>query len=547
MNLPASIHDFVVSRWVGRIAWQVVEPLVRVTETPLSIPAIPNALGHTGHEGARRRLRMKPLKVILLVVCFICVATFLYAAIASVIFPYDLDQYEGIVIEPALRLASGRPIYGQQLALGEPYLFATYGPLYYLVLGGLLKLTGLTFWPGRLLSLSATVATAWLLYQTVNRQQKTIAAGCVAGVLFIMTPVTWAFGFLQRVDALGIFFTTLCVALILFAGEKRRNLFFAGAAAAAAFLVKSILIAAPLAAIICLLIAGAFKELRAFLIGGAIILGLGAMALLTTGNAGYVFNQLIQAQTPFSIAQIVSNIRVLIQSHAAIAALAIGGALLFQTNLRNRQAANLLPLIYLIIAGGLGLAECGKAGAAVNYFYEFFVALALCAGLVMVKLEKERQVAYLLAAFFLIISLSAELALTSNYFIKNYLFVSFSKARLHEKIVQDLREYVPDGEVIASHYPDLVLRSGHPIYFSDISMYLLGPDAVRSPLSSNLGEKKIAAYVAMKYSIIPGYSLVKEAGYDPVYPPTGEFVRGPLLYLRDDLWQKTLAAAGSAP
>jgi Dolichyl-phosphate-mannose-protein mannosyltransferase len=495
----------------------------------------------------KRSVNLQWIRRILLVVCVLSLLAFAYAAIASAIFPHDLDQCEGIVLEPALQLTSGRPIYGQPLVMRPPYFYAAYGPLYYLVLGSLLKLTGLAFWPGRLLSLLATAATAWLLYRAVNRRQKTWAGGLLAATLFIMSPAIWPFGFFQRVDALGVFFTTLCVILVWSAAERRRHYVCAGAAAGLAFLVKPTLIAAGLAVIICLITARAFKELRAFLIGGIVILAAGATALLATGNAGYIFNQMVNAQTPFSLGPVVSIVREMIQSHAVIAALAVGGARLLQTDLRNRQVANLLPITYLIIAGGLALMECGKMGAAVNYFYEFFVALALCAGLVISKLERARNAAYLLTALFLLISLSGELALKCNYFIKGYLFVTFSKASLHEKIVQDLRAYVPRGEPVASAYPDLVLRSERPLYFNDITVYMLGPDQVRSRLASCLAERQLAAYVSMDYRTIPGYRLVREPADEPAPPSSRQIVRGPLLYLREDLWQPQTVSANHAP
>ena len=491
-------------------------------------------------------MRLNLLRNILLGVCVCCVAAFLYTGIASVTFPHDLDDNEGVVIQPALQIASGQAIYGQRLVLSEPYSYAAYGPLYYVILGALLKLTGLAFWPGRLLSLLATVATTLLIYAVVNKRQKTAAPGFVAATLFIMTPAAWTFGFLQRVDALGIFFTTLCVALALSASEKRRNYLLAGGVAALAFLVKPTLIAAGLAVLVCLIIARAFKELGAFILGGAIVLAVAVMALLVTGNAGYGFTQWTNSHTPFVLQQFLIITRNLIQSQVVIALLALGGLWLFQTDLRNRQVANLLPIVYLVIAGGLGLLTCGRLGSAINYFYEFFVALALCAGLMVDKLASARDRAYPLAALLLLLALATGLAWEANYFIKDRLFAAFSKARLHDKIIQDLIQYVPAGEPVAGHYPDLVLRSGRPHYFNDIAIYLLGPDEVRAQLASYVAEKKLAAYVAMQEETIPGYRLVQEPGIEPS-ASVGAYTRGPLLYLRDDLWQKKVAVASRAP
>lgn len=488
---------------------------------------------------------MMSIRTVLIVVCCLCVASFLFSGVVGAAFRYDLDNYEGVLFDPAIRLASGGPIYGQQLVLSEPYLCAGYGPLYYAILGSVLRVTGLTFWPGRLLSLLATLATGLLLYNLVRNEQKTATAGFVAATLFIMSPATWSVGFFQRVDALGVFFSTVCLALVWRSNENLRKFVLAGCAAALAFLIKPNFVAASLAVIACLTIARAFRQLGAFLAGGAIVATLAVVGLQLTGNQGYVWNQFMYVHTLFPLGVAVSNFRELIQSQTVIASVAVSSLLLVRADLRSRKVSDLLPLVYLMVATVLGLVAASKIGSGINHFYEFSVALALCAGLVFGRIKKVRETAYLITVLFLIVSLSVELAFRSNYFIKDRLFFSVSKASLHEKIIQDLIEYVPDEEPIASHYPDLVLRAGRRLIFGDVLIYTLGPDDYRSRLSSYLAERKLGAYIAMRYLTIPGYTLVE--GPELSHPPPGNLIPGPLLYLRDDLWQKRAQAIRDAP
>lgn len=468
-------------------------------------------------------------------VCVVCMAGFLLVGLASAIFPFDLGQCEGSLFEPALRLTSGRPTFGRQVVLSEPYMYAAYGPVYYALLGGVLRLTGMTFWLGRSLSLLATAATALLIYRVVRGIQKETLAGFVAATIFIMAPATWPFGFLQRVDAVGVFFTSLCIALGLSLNRSYRNWLLAGCAVGLAFLIKPILVASALAVAISLITARAFRELAVFFAGAAAVLIAGIGALLLTHNSGYLFNQTANAQTTFSAMLILSIARAILQSHVVIISIAIAAIWLISTRLRPGNVTTLLPPIYLLVSGALALAECGKVGASVNYFYEFFVALALCAGLAFVQIEEKP--ALLLTSILFVLSFSVELASQFRP-ITSRTLAHLGKGRRHERVIQNIIQYVPPSEPVASYYPDLVMRAGRPLFFNDLAMYLEGPGYFRALLSSSLEEKKLAAYISEGYTTIPGYTLVEEEAYGYSHSPMETTIPGPLLYLRDDLWEK---------
>lgn len=482
------------------------------------------------------------IRKILVSVCVVCMTGFLLAGLASAIFPFDLGQCEGNLFEPAFRLMSGRPTFGRQVVLSEPYMYAAYGPAYYALLGGVLRLTGMAFWPGRSLSLLATAATALLIYRIVKGTQKETLAGFVAATVFIITPATWPFGFLQRVDAVGVFFTSLCIALGLSSNRTYRNWLLAGCAGGVAFLIKPTLVASSLAVAICLIAARAFRELSVFLAGAAVVLIAGIVVLILTDNSGYLFNQAANAQTPFAATIVLSIAREILQNQVVVISIAIVAIWLTRTRLRPSRVTTLLPPIYLLVSGALALAECGKVGASVNYFYEFFVALALCAGLAFVHIAKEEKPAFLLTSILFILSLSVELASQFRPITVPTLALLSERGR-HERVIGNIAKFVPAEEPVASYYPDLVIRSGRRLFFNDLAMYLMGPEYAQSLLSSSLKEKKLAAYISAGYTTIPSYSLVEEKadGYSQL--PVWTTNPGPLLYLRDDLWEKYAQAA----
>jgi hypothetical protein len=254
----------------------------------------------------------------------------------------------------------------------------------------------------------------------------------------------------------------------------------------------------------------------------------------------------VNANTHFSATLVISIIHTFLQNQLLVAATVLAALLFVRPGFSLSALGGSLPLIYLLVSACLSLLECGKNGASTNYFYEFFVALALCSGLAFAQIEKEGAAVFKLASVLLILSFASELALHS-YAVRVHWSAFSAKAQLHEKIIRELVEYVPAGEPVASHYPDLVLRAGRQLYFTDIYMYLLGPDDMRSILSSHFAEKKLAAYIAMGYETIPGYTPVGEQGYKYPYTTSVAVQSGPILYLRDDLWRKREQSKNYAP
>jgi 4-amino-4-deoxy-L-arabinose transferase-like glycosyltransferase len=474
----------------------------------------------------------------LIITCVVCLTFFLFISVATVLNPYDLDSFEGILFTPALQLAKGGAIYGPQTVLSEPFMYATYGPLYYFILGLLLHITGVAFWPGRLISLLATAATAWVIYRAVRRASGgDRVAGLVAATLFIMMTPAFAFGALQRVDALGVLGATSAVALC-FSPERRRNLFIAGCCAGLAFLTKPTFVAAGFAVAVVLLLTRRFRELGLFLVGGACVLAAAVALMAATHNGGYLFN-LGSAKLPFAARLALTNVRAFLQGYAAFACLVMLAAGLTSFRRSRDDLPGVLTLTYLVITGAISVVASGRVGASTNYFYEFAAGLAIFAGSVFGKLESPPQALLRAAAGVLLAAaLSLELVLFRSSFIQGRVLMPLHKAPLYAKLSQDILTLTPEGEPVASDYQEPVLRAGRPLYFNDLTMYLIGSEEMRSRLRQYLDEKRLAAVVTYQQRELPGYRLVKGYGYysDPT-STTGQVSNGPFLYLREDLYR----------
>jgi hypothetical protein len=490
--------------------------------------------------------RLGRTEKLLVASCLASAALFLFVSIATVVYPRDLDLYESNLFVPAERIALGQPIYGPSVVLSEPFIYATYGPVYYLFVGLLLRLTGLAFWPGRLLSLLATIATALVIYRTIERDDSNKMSAFVGATLFIMMPSTWAFGALQRVDALAAFFSALAISISLRAIGRLRFI-VAGAACTLAVLTKPTIVAGGAAILIWLVLTGRLQQLVMFSIGAVGVLTIAVIAMILTGNENYLFN-LQNAQLPSLLRYLVVNVRGLVQSQVVFACLVIAVIWFSRARLAPLDSSVTLLFVYLLFGGVIGLVTSARTGASINYFYEFTTALALVAGFGFSKfasgdLPLPRAAACVLIAMAIV----TELMLFRTASVRGRFISLRLKEPFQAMVARDIETFVPRSEPIVSDYQDLILRTGHNLYFNDWTMYRVGSTAMQTCLRSYLDEKKLGALITNGETKIPGYRLVDGYGYSDPDSTSRMYSTGPLLYLREDLWQKRAALINSMP
>jgi hypothetical protein len=122
------------------------------------------------------------------------------AAIPRVFYPYDLDFIEDGLLMTALRVANGQAVFLPPNAEFVPHV---YMPLYTWLGGLLFKVTGPGFAPLRLLSLTATIATAALIYGIARRESNLPWVGPACAGLFLGGYRIVGFWYeLARVDSL---------------------------------------------------------------------------------------------------------------------------------------------------------------------------------------------------------------------------------------------------------------------------------------------------------------------------------------------------------
>src|SRR5262249_60951468 len=105
--------------------------------------------------------------------------------------PQAAARREGAVAAGARRVAHGEPLF-LDIHKG-PYVTAMYGPVIYLALGTASRLLGAgvagAYLVGRILSLLAAVAGAWILTRLARRSGADEFSARVAGALFLASPI----------------------------------------------------------------------------------------------------------------------------------------------------------------------------------------------------------------------------------------------------------------------------------------------------------------------------------------------------------------------
>jgi len=132
------------------------------------------------------------------------VILFFLHAYQAIAFPYQLDYGEGPILQIALEVARGRPMYPS--VAQPPYLIASYEPAYYLLSALGVKLFGVGFWWGRLVSTLSVLATALFAALIVwDRTRHRFASLVTCGTILAM-PHFMVWATLMRVDAMALAF-----------------------------------------------------------------------------------------------------------------------------------------------------------------------------------------------------------------------------------------------------------------------------------------------------------------------------------------------------
>ena len=330
---------------------------------------------------------------VLWLLVWICLAIYLgftvWVALAGLVYPYQLDYGEGIVLWFAQQIAHGHSIYKGLAEL--PYASSNYPPVSMFLAALLMPIFGEGYAGGRLLNFASALIVAALIYRIVRVEAGKRWLGALAALFFLGSPYIYHWIPLFRADLFGLAFTFGGVFCIWEFGRKsqvasrshlttdyvrsteRRLLVTAFVLFLLALYTKQTLFAAPAAAVLAL-----FQHNRRLAIAFALALGAigGAiyLAIDAATSGAFTFGLITSNATVFLPEQLFN----LLSNFAITFPVLIMLALWRLVNRVRARQVGVLEWYAVISCAALVLA--GRMGAWENYFFEALVVLCVLAG-----------------------------------------------------------------------------------------------------------------------------------------------------------------------
>ena len=343
--------------------------------------------------------------IALSVLAIFSIGGFFYWVAIQVVYPYELDYGEGIVLWQAQHVASLATAYAP--LTHYPYIVFHYPPVYQAVSLGVSKVTGDLLLAGRLVSSFSGVAICltlgWLIYRVAPAWVPRLAATCGAAlaVAFPCGLEVMRWTPLMRVDMLGLWctFAGLTIFVLARTGAQR---YIALVLLLAAMYTRQTLVAGT---VTCLIISSVinFREAVKMLFF-MVFLGTAVLIALSLATHGEVIRHLFlynlnRYSIRWAIGALNTNLVSTIPLIALAAAAGLGPLRNFARALFNRNPVSLrarllassynLALftftVHFILAGFVSL-SVGKAGSNINYFLEWNLSACALASLFVGRL-----------------------------------------------------------------------------------------------------------------------------------------------------------------
>ena len=304
----------------------------------------------------------------------------LWLGIVGLMYPYQLDYGEGIVLWFARQLAHGQPIYTGLTDL--PYASSNYPPVALLLAAMLMPLLGDGYSSGRLLNFVAALSVTALIYHLVYGETRDRRAGILAALFFFGSPYIYHWIPLFRVDLIGLAFAFAGV-YVLWKFDRhsptadRRTVVLYVLCLTVLFLLtlytKHSLIAAPLAAFLTL-----WQRGRRIALAFAFALGtLGSalyLALDVVTRGGFTFGIIESNATVFLLEQLGTLVQNFVSTFPILLLLALWS---WTARVRAKQMG---ALEWYAVTTFAALVMAGRVGAWENYFFEALAIVCVFAG-----------------------------------------------------------------------------------------------------------------------------------------------------------------------
>jgi hypothetical protein len=413
----------------------------------------------------------------------------------ALLFRYPLDYGEAPLVNQAVQLNEGHPIYRQSL-LEPPYTVANYPPVYVGILAIFERFFGPAFWYGRLISTLSVIGSALMIFSIVNSRSRNWKIAIIPALIFYNIPYVLGWSVLVRIDHLALFFS-LTGLYLLFRDKPSQRLIDSNLIFGSIFLVlaiytrQSYALAAPFAGFLYLLWQDWRRAgLLTGFVGGLSLILFGLLNFLTRG--GFYFNIVTANINPFEIERVVNNFRNFFDLAPVLFILAAVGILLVFNRVKG------WPLLVGFAFGGFFSAiTIGKIGSNINYFLEFAAGLSLLIGFALYVLFRRVTKPWMaLILIFVLLSVSWQ----GVRFILKVQEDTRSGLQTRQDAINELRDLEElvaqnlDQPILADEYMGMIMLNDENLYLQpfEITQLTIGGFFDQQPLLDQIEEEKFS-------------------------------------------------------
>ncbi len=427
---------------------------------------------------------------------------FLYHAARILVFPYTVDYGEGFLLNQGNELAEFRSPY--QSLEDPPWLVANYPPVYPALVAVGIKLFGIQYYFGRLLSLLGILVGGWCLFAMTQHQTGDRLGSWVSCLVWLGCYPVYAWGIHHRVDSVGI--GLAAVGLLLVLKRERLNL-------AIIFLLFSLycrqtLWMAPLAGYFYLRRMDGPRIANRWI--GKLIVGGGVLFILfTLATGGEFFRHLVSYNAnPYHIKDVWRN------AHNGLFLTMLMPTLFFiYAFVRTVSTGKWDLLGFCIPFSLLTFFLVGKLGSAVNYLFEIALVSAWATGITLAEVRYHLPAGNplrLLPPLFLAIGVSFPMHIPHFYnqwSINDWAGTPISSSRIMTDELSARLKEIEDP--ILCQDAGLALMSGHSLYWQPFILTQLHEQGKwnQEPLLEKIRNKEFKALVLpINFEIDPNAS-----------------------------------------
>jgi hypothetical protein len=445
-------------------------------------------------------------------------------AVLRLLYPYEVEWNEGAVLDHAIRILDGKPIYA---APSIEFAAFIYTPVYYYLTALIMKVLGISMLGGRLISLISTIITALLIGHISQKETRSPLLGFSSAALYIaFYRETGYFYDIVRMDALALLFAIAALYSVLY---FRRGYVWAAIFIALAYFTKQQMLCFWPAFAGWLWIRNRIHALYFVAISCAILIG-GFLFFNVNSHGWFAFYtwRLPSAKTHlyFSIPTAISFLYVKMLGPFIVTTFIIIASYFLDPLSKNKSGSSLVLLTWCYIAAVLASAiSVGNAGWYSNVLMPLAAIVAI---LFPIALERIARTLHLSKSYILLILVFQFLALGYNPLGETMLIASPRQRHAGDEFIAKLRAM--PGEVWLPMHGYLNRLAGKPTYihFMALNDALSAQDSASAVLQrqvdSAYGYHRFSAIIVDQDHSFPPDSI-------PHYTMSGKIFQTPNVFL----------------